>query len=58
MERGRWVITDLRGKGGRIGTVAVPVWVEQGINACLDAAKLEEGRLLRSERPPRFTYCG
>ena len=28
----RWVIADLRGKGGRIRTVAVPVWVKNGIN--------------------------
>jgi hypothetical protein len=26
-------IADLRGKGGRIRTVAVPVWVKQGIDA-------------------------
>jgi site-specific recombinase XerD len=29
---GRWVIADLRGKGGRIRTVAVPIWVKQGID--------------------------
>jgi integrase len=33
MREGRWVIADLRGKGGRVRTVAVPVWVKQGINA-------------------------
>jgi len=47
MREGRWVIADLRGKGGRIRTVAVPVWVKQGINAWLSAAGVEEGRLLR-----------
>ena len=31
MREGRWVIADLRGKGGRIRTVAVPIWVKQGI---------------------------
>jgi integrase len=41
------VIIDLRGKGGRIRTVAVPIWVKQGINAWMTAAKIEEGRLLR-----------
>jgi hypothetical protein len=25
---GRWVIADLRGKGGRIRTVAIPMWVK------------------------------
>ncbi len=44
----RWVIADLRGKGGRIRTVAVPVWVKQGINAWQIAAGIEEGPLLRS----------
>jgi len=44
---GRWVIIDLRGKGGRIRTVAVPIWVKQGIDAWIAAAKIEKGRLLR-----------
>ena len=48
LRENRWVIADLRGKGGRIRTVAVPVWVKQGINAWQSAAKIEEGPLLRS----------
>ena len=44
----RWVIADLRGKGGRIRTVAVPVWVKNGINVWLTASRIEEGRLFRS----------
>src|ERR1700710_2341701 len=47
MREGRWVIADLRGKGGRIRTVAIPIWIKQGINAWMTAAKIEEGRLLR-----------
>src|SRR5271170_1186233 len=43
----RWVIIDLRGKGGRIRTVAVPIWVKRGIEAWMTAAKIEDGRLLR-----------
>jgi integrase len=43
----RWVIIDLRGKGGRIRTVAVPIWVKQGIDAWIAAAMIEKGRLLR-----------
>lgn len=50
MRENRWVIADLRGKGGRIRTVAVPVWVKQAINAWQSAAKIEEGPLLRSIR--------
>jgi integrase len=47
LREGRWVIIDLVGKGGRVRTVAVPIWVKQGINAWMAAAKIEEGRLLR-----------
>jgi integrase len=47
LREGRWVIIDLVGKGGRVRTVAVPIWVKQGINAWMTAAKIEEGRLLR-----------
>jgi len=50
MREGRWVIADLRGKGGRVRTVAVPLWVKYGINAWLTAAAIEEGRLLRRIR--------
>jgi integrase len=30
---GRWVLADLEGKGRRIRTVAVPIWVKKGIDA-------------------------
>jgi len=45
---GRWVLADLVGKGRRVRTVAVPLWVKQGINAWSTAAAIEEGQLLRS----------
>lgn len=48
LREGRWVLVDLEGKGRRIRTVAVPVWVKQGINAWMTAAGIEDGRLLRS----------
>jgi integrase len=47
LREGRWVIIDLLGKGGRIRTVAVPIWVKQGIEAWLAAAKIDKGSLLR-----------
>ena len=47
LREGRWVIIDLRGKGGRIRTVAVPIWVKQGIDAWIAAAQIDKGRLLR-----------
>ncbi|WP_433968345.1 tyrosine-type recombinase/integrase [Tunturiibacter gelidiferens] len=35
---GRWVLADLEGKGRCIRTVAIPIWVKQGINAWMTAA--------------------
>jgi integrase len=45
---GRWVIVDLRGKGGRIRTVPVPAWVKVAVDRWREAAGLAEGRVLRS----------
>jgi len=42
------MLADLEGKGWRIRTVAIPIWVKQGINAWMIAAGIEEGRLQRS----------
>ncbi len=50
LRENRWVLADFEGKGRRIRTVAVPLWVKRGINAWMIAAKIEEGRLLRSIR--------
>ena len=47
LREGRWVLADLCGKGRRVRTVAVPMWVKQGINAWMTAAGVEDGRLLR-----------
>ena len=44
MRENRWVIADLRGKGGRVRTVAVPLWVKHGINACRLRARLRGDR--------------
>ena len=45
---GRWVLADLEGKGRRVRTVAIPVWVKQGIDALRTAAGIDQGPLLRS----------
>jgi hypothetical protein len=42
------VLADLEGKGQRIRTVAIPIWVKHGINAWMIAAGIDKGRLLRS----------
>jgi integrase len=44
---GRWVIAGLTGKGGRIRTVAVPLWVKRLIDAWMADAGHSAGRLLR-----------
>jgi integrase len=46
--RRNWDIAGLRGKGGRVRTVAIPVWVKEGTDASKAAAKIEKGPLLRS----------
>jgi integrase len=48
LRENRWVLADLEGKGRRVRTVAVPLWVKEGINSWMTAARIEEGRLLRS----------
>jgi integrase len=47
LREGRWVVADLRGKGGRVRTVAIPLWVKKAIDGWMVAAKIEKGRLLR-----------
>lgn len=48
MRENRWVIADLRGKGGRVRTVAIPIWVKKGIDAWQEAGSIQKGPLLRS----------
>jgi len=48
LREGRWVLADLEGKGRRVRTVAIPVWVKQGINTWMAAAGVEDGKLLRA----------
>jgi integrase len=45
---GRWVIVDLRGKHGRLRTIAVPAWVKQAVDLWSEAAGITGGRILRS----------
>jgi integrase len=48
LRENRWVIIDLLGKGGRVRTVAIPIWVKKGIDAWQAAGSIEKGPLLRS----------
>src|SRR5260370_15328189 len=45
---GRWVLADLEGKGRRIRTVAIPIWVQQGVDGGTTVTGIDKGRLLRS----------
>jgi hypothetical protein len=44
---GRWVIADIRGKGGRIRTCGLPMWVKLLMDTWTTAAGHCAGRLLR-----------
>ena len=58
-KEGRWVLADLEGKGQRIRTMAIPIWVKQGINAWMIAAGIEEGRSQRSvSKSRKLTRAG
>jgi hypothetical protein len=41
---GRWVLADLEGKRRRIHSVAISIWVKQGINAWMTAVGIEDSR--------------
>ena len=49
MREGRWVVADLRGKGGRVRTVAIPVW-EWRLRAFQDGGLSSAAR--QRPRPP------
>jgi hypothetical protein len=51
MREGRSVIADLRGKEGRIRTVAIAVWVKKGIGVWTSAAGLRVWSRLRTHSP-------
>jgi hypothetical protein len=53
---GGWVLANFDGKGRRILTVTIPIWIKQGINACMTIAELKmAGRRARSQRAERST---
>ncbi len=44
---GRWVIIDLRGKGGRLRSVPMPSWAKAAIEVWTEAAGITSGRVFR-----------
>jgi integrase len=47
MRDGRWVFLDFKGKGNKVRSVAVPLWVKQAIDGWLDTAGIEKGPIFR-----------
>ena len=48
LREGRWVIADMRGKGGHIRTIPVPQWVKAAVDNWTVGAGITAGPLLRS----------
>jgi len=46
----RWVLLDLQGKGRRLRTVPVPLWVKRLVDRWLGDAEIREGPLFRTLR--------
>ena len=44
---GRWVIVDLRGKHGRVGSIPMPGWVKAAIDQWASSAEISSGRVFR-----------
>lgn len=44
---GRWVIVDMKGKGGKIRTVPMPSWCKAAMDAWTAAAGIADGRVFR-----------
>jgi integrase/recombinase XerD len=45
---GRWMITDMLGKGGRIRSIPMPVFAKAALDTWLQAAELRSGRVFRA----------
>ena len=45
-----WAIIDLVGKGRRVRTVPVPIWVKAAVDVWTDSAPVASGKLFRSIR--------
>jgi len=45
---GRWVVSDLTGKGGRVRSVPIPAWAKQAIDEWTTSANISDGSIFRS----------
>lgn len=44
----RWILPAVRGRGGRMRAVPVPIWVKLSVDAWVAMAEITEGRVFRS----------
>ena len=44
IRQGHWAIVDLIGKGSRVRTVPMPMWVKEAVDRWIIAAKIGQGR--------------
>jgi len=45
---GRWIISDITGKGGRVRSVPVPAWAKQAMDEWAISANISDGFIFRS----------
>ena len=48
IRQGHWAIVDLIGKGSRVRTVPMPMWVKKAVDRWIIAAKIGPGRIFRA----------
>ena len=48
VRQGHWAIVDLIGKGSRVRTLPMPMWVKEAVDRWIIAAKMSQGRIFRA----------
>ena len=48
IRQGHWAIVDLVGKGGRVRTVPMPLWVKSAVDRWTTAATVTAGRVFQA----------
>lgn len=48
VRQGHWAIVDLIGKGSRVRTVPMPMWVKEAVDRWIMAARVSGGRIFRA----------
>jgi site-specific recombinase XerD len=48
IRQGHWAIVDLIGKGSRVRTVPMPMWVKEAVDRWIIAARIGQGRIFRA----------